>query len=175
MLTTDPFTFDLAKRAADDSHAAICASQLYGVSGARGWHDAWVSHEPRLFQSPPPATPADVCAALDRGDVTSALDAMVGTALYHRGDWKELQELHLRLLEHDDRQVSALAATCLGHLARVHRQLDEAQVVGTLRRNRSVPHLAGTVAGALEDIEVFLHRRRTRWRQRLGRAIRPWT
>ncbi|MET8837225.1 hypothetical protein ABZV78_25370 [Micromonospora sp. NPDC004540] len=132
-------------------------------------------HEHHVFHNPPSATPAEVSAALDRGDLPGAMDAMVGTALYGDGDWKELQELHLQLLEHDDRQVSALAATCLGHLARVHRQLDEDRVVAALRRARSVPHLRGTAADALEDIEVFLHPRRARWRGRAWTAVRPWT
>nr|WP_308128968.1 hypothetical protein [Actinoplanes polyasparticus] len=130
-----------------------------------------MSYEHRVFQNPPPAAPADVRAALDRGDLPTALDAMVGTALYDRGDWKELQELHLELLQHDDHQVSALAATCLGHLARVHRQLDEARVVEALHRRRSTPHMAATVTDALDDIEVFLHPRRTSWRRRLWRAL----
>ncbi|MEH1129432.1 hypothetical protein [Micromonospora sp. CPCC 206061] len=134
-----------------------------------------MAHEHRVFHNPPSATPADVRAALDRGDLSAALNAMVGTALYDCGDWQELQELHLQLLEHDDRQVSSLAATCLGHLARVHRQLDEARVVQALRRKRSVPHIRGTAADALEDIEIFLHPGRTRWRRRLWRALRPWT
>ena len=131
-------------------------------------------HEHRVFRNPPPATPADVRAAVDRGDVPRALDAMVGSTLYKSGDWRELQELQLRLLEHEDRQVSALAATCLGHLARVYGQLDEGRVVTALQQARSIPHISGTAANALEDIEVFLHpcarRRRAMWR-----AIRPWT
>ncbi|MET8086524.1 hypothetical protein [Micromonospora sp. NPDC005237] len=137
--------------------------------------DAPVPHEHHVFHNPPPSTPDEVRAALDRGDLPAALDAMVGTALYGDGDWRELQELHLRLLEHDDRQVSALAATCLGHLARVYRQLDERRVVAALRRARALPHVTGTAGNALEDIEVFLHPRRARMRGRVWRAIRPWT
>jgi hypothetical protein len=134
-----------------------------------------VPHERRVFHNPPPATAADVRAALGRGDVPAALDAMVGTALYDLGHWEELQELHLQLLEHDDHQVSSLAATCLGHLARVYRQLDEARVIKALRRKRSVPHMTGTAASALEDIEIFLDPVRTRRRRLVWRAIRPWT
>ncbi len=52
---------------------------------------------------------------------------MVGTALYGEGDWRKLQELHLQLLGHEDHQVSALAATCLGHLARVYRHSTNAE------------------------------------------------
>ncbi|RBJ08066.1 hypothetical protein DRA43_07340 [Micromonospora provocatoris] len=100
---------------------------------------------------------------------------MVGCALYGDGDWKEAQELYLELLDHDDHQVQALAATCLGHLARVYGRLDERQVVAALRRARTRLHVRGNAADALDDIEVFLHPRRARWRGRLWRLIRPWT
>ena len=88
-----------------------------------------MSHEHHVFCNPPPATPGDVRMALDRGDLFSALDAMVGAVLYGRGDWKELQELYLGLLDHEERQVRLLAGTCLGHVARVYGQLDEDRVV----------------------------------------------
>ncbi|WP_326550123.1 hypothetical protein [Micromonospora sp. NBC_01813] len=132
-------------------------------------------HEHHVFHNPPSATPVEVRAALDRGDLPAALDSMVGATLYGDGDWRELQELHLQLLAHDDDQVSALAATCLGHLARVYRQMDEGRVVAALRRARSIPHISGRAANALEDIEVFLHPQRARWRGRLWRSVRPWT
>jgi hypothetical protein len=137
--------------------------------------DVTVRHSHHVFDNPAPATPVQVRAALHRGDLPEALDAMVGTALYGDGDWKELQDLYLQLLDHDDHQVSALAATCLGHLARLYRQLDERQVVAALRQARSVPHTSGTAAHALEDIEIFLHPRRALWRNRAWTALRPWT
>ncbi|WP_255436216.1 hypothetical protein [Salinispora sp. H7-4] len=132
-------------------------------------------HTHHVFHNPPSATPAAVRAAVDRGELFSALDAMVGAALYGDGDWKELQELYLELLDHEDCQVKALAATCLGHLARVYGQLDEPRVVAALHHVRSVPNFGGAAATALEDIELFLHPRRARWRERLWRALRPWT
>lgn len=132
-------------------------------------------HEHQVFHNPQPATPMDLRAALDRGDLPGALDAMVGAVLYGDADPKELQELYLRLLDHDDHQVGALAATCLGHLARVHGRLDEDRVVKALRGARAVPHISGTAADALEDIALFLHPQRARWRRRLWKAIHPWT
>ncbi|MBQ1041441.1 hypothetical protein KBX03_02855 [Micromonospora sp. C72] len=132
-------------------------------------------HEHHVFHNPPSSTPAEVHAALDRGDLSAALDAMVGTALYGDGEWTELQELHLQLLGHEDHQVSALAATCLGHLARVYRQLDERRVVAALREARSLPHIRGTADNALDDIRLFLHPRRARWHGRVWTAVRPWT
>lgn len=134
-----------------------------------------MGHLHRTFHNPPSATPADVRRALDRADIPGALDGMVGCALYGDGDCRESQDLFLTLLDHDDRQVQALAATCLGHLARVYRRLDEDRVVAALRRARIRPHVKGTAGDALEDIETFLHPRRARWRWRLWRLIRPWT
>src|SRR4051794_12528062 len=134
-----------------------------------------MSHEHRTFHNPPSATPAEVRTALDRQDVHGALNAMVGCALYGDGDWRASQNLYLGLLDHDDHQVQALAATCLGHLARVYGQLDEDRVVVALRQAHVRPHVRGTAADALEDIEIFLHPRRARWRGRLWRLARPWT
>ena len=111
-----------------------------------------MGHEHRVFRNPPGATPAGVRAALDRGELFSALDAMVGSVLYGEGDWKELQELYLALLDHEDRQVRLLAATCLGHVARVYGRLDEDLVVPKLRRSGSTD--------ALDDIATYLHPRR---------------
>jgi hypothetical protein len=98
-----------------------------------------MSHEHHVFRNPPPAAPGEVRLALDRGELIGAMD----------------------------RQVRLLAATCLGHLARVYGRLDEDRVVPELRRVGS--------NDALADIEVYLHPRRGRWRRRVWKAVRPWT
>jgi hypothetical protein len=134
-----------------------------------------MSHEHRTFHNPPSATPAEVQSALDRRDIHGALNAMVGCALYGDGDWRASQDLYLALLDHEDHQVQALAATCLGHVARVYGRLDEKRVVVALRRARVRPHGRGTAGDALEDIATYLHPRRARWRGRLWRLWRPWT
>jgi hypothetical protein len=137
--------------------------------------DLAMAHEHHVFHNPPSARPADVRAALDDGDLFGALDAMVGAVLYGDGDWRQLQALYLDLLDHEDRQVRALAATCLGHLARVYGRLDEDLVVAALRRVQPNSYGAGNAENALDDIEIFLHPRRARWRRRAWRAARPWT
>lgn len=134
-----------------------------------------MSHEHNTFYNPPQATPTDVRAALDREDIYAAANAMVGCVLYAGGDWRELQELYLGLLDHGDRQVEALAATCLGHLARVYRHLDEERVVDALRQVSLKPHVRATAANALSDIRIFMHPGRMRRRTCLRRLVRPWT
>jgi hypothetical protein len=146
--------------------SAAAASSCSGDDGV-------MSHSHHTFRNPPPATPGEVRAAFGRGDLDAALDAMVGCALHGEGDWREAQELYLALLDHPDHQVQALAATCLGHLARVRRRLDEGRVVGALRAARARPHVRGTAGDALDDIGLFLHPRRARWRGRLWRLVHP--
>jgi hypothetical protein len=45
-----------------------------------------MTHVHHTFFNRPPATPADVEAALGRQDLPGALNAMVGCALYGHGD-----------------------------------------------------------------------------------------
>lgn len=53
-------------------------------------------------------------------------------------------------------KFGGLAATCLGHIARVHGRLDEDKVVVALRERLSDKEIVGRVVDALEDIEMFL-------------------
>ncbi|WP_328468878.1 hypothetical protein OHA21_00290 [Actinoplanes sp. NBC_00393] len=62
-----------------------------------------MGHEHQRFHNSVSATPIEVRMALGRGEVSNALDAMVGAVLYGDGDWEELQDLYLALLDHDDR------------------------------------------------------------------------
>jgi hypothetical protein len=132
-----------------------------------------MSHQHNTFHNPGPATAAMVLAAIERADSSAACDAIVGSALHGDGDWKELQDLYLSLLDGQDPQVSSVATICLGHLARVYRQLEEDRVVPVLRRHRRHPTLGAAAANALDDIELFLHPRRTRLRSRARHLLYP--
>lgn len=83
--------------------------------------DSLMSHQHNTFHNPGPATAAMVRAAIDQADISAACDAIVGSALHGDGDWKELQDLYLSLLDGQDPQVASVAMICLGHLARVYR------------------------------------------------------
>jgi hypothetical protein len=69
-----------------------------------------------------------------------------------------VQQWCLDLLESDDPQVRRIAVVCLGHLARIHGEIDHATVVPRLRRLSSDPAVAGDAENALEDIEIFTRR-----------------
>jgi len=72
-------------------------------------------------------------------------------------DWQWKQDVLLNLLENNDNlDVKRLAITCLGHLARIHQQLDKNKVMPVLEKYFSNPELGGTVSDTFDDFEMFL-------------------
>ena len=58
--------------------------------------------------------------------------------------------------EHAHPAVTGLAVTSLGHIARIHRQLDLDKVLPVLEKLRSDPEIGGRVEDALDDIRKYL-------------------
>ncbi|MGC4745212.1 hypothetical protein ACLQ28_06060 [Micromonospora sp. DT201] len=109
----------------------------------------------RSYYEPAPATHYTATAALAAGDLDTLTDSMVGLAL-HDADWRWCQDFYLRVLDHPEEDVRATAAICLGHLARIHHQLDTDKVLPALRARLRDPEVGGTVKDAIADIEQFL-------------------
>ena len=73
--------------------------------------------------------------------------------------WRAPQDLCVRLTRDEDEDVAGLAVTGLGHLARLHGELDLDVVLPVLHELRDTPGpLAGRAEDALDDIEGFLGR-----------------
>jgi hypothetical protein len=94
-------------------------------------------------------------AALRSGDSSAISRALVAAAL-HDPDWAWVQEHSLRLLSAAEPDVRGVAATCLGHLARIHGMLDLDRVEPRLRELRHDPALGGRAEDALDDIQQFM-------------------
>ena len=108
------------------------------------------------YEEPRPASPADVTRAVTDGDSLGAANALVGAALSHP-DWHATQALCLQLLDGPDRPLAAVAATCLGHIARLHRQLDDVQaVLATLARYQDDDLVGPRAADATDDIDSYV-------------------
>jgi hypothetical protein len=73
-------------------------------------------------------------------------------------DWQWVQEQCLTLLTDPDAAIRGTAALCLGHVARIHGELDLARVLPALRRLAEDPAVAGRVNDAIDDIETFIPR-----------------
>ena len=105
------------------------------------------------YQAPGDEGAEELVAAIDEGDPWRLREAMVAAA-YNVDDWEWLQSIFVRLLGHADPTVRAVAATCLGHVARIHRRLDTATVVPRIEALLSDPQTAGFAETALEDIDA---------------------
>jgi hypothetical protein len=69
------------------------------------------------YEQPPSASAADVLAAIQAGNASPEIaDLLVGAAL-NDPDWQAVQDLCLDLIAGPDRELAAVAVTCLGHLA----------------------------------------------------------
>jgi hypothetical protein len=97
----------------------------------------------------------DIELLLRSPEKTDRLDALLSAA-YYDPDWRWVQDLCLDFLTHADNAERRLAATCLGHLARIHKQLDIELVLSSLAPLKNDPLVSSSVQDALDDIRFFL-------------------
>jgi hypothetical protein len=83
------------------------------------------------------------------------LDALL-SATYYDPEWRWVQSRCLEFLSHGDHEERGLAATCLGHLARIHKELDIELVLSRLSPLKNDPLVGSSVQDALDDIRFFL-------------------
>jgi hypothetical protein len=74
----------------------------------------------------------------------------------HAGDWRRVQGKCLSFLENRNTSISGLAATCLGHIARIHQQLDKKKVIAALKAKLDNKEIRGNIEDALDDIKIFM-------------------
>jgi len=97
----------------------------------------------------------DLEKAFASRDVKSICEALVFVAL-NDSDWRWVQNKCLEFLSDESPDIRGLAATCLGHIARIHRQLDKEKVLIALREHLDDNIISGQIADALDDIDMFL-------------------
>jgi hypothetical protein len=93
---------------------------------------------------------------LRSSDGSEIVDALLSAA-YYDSDWKWVQEQCLNFSHHENQNVRWISATCFGHLARIHRQLDLELVLQRLVEMRSDPLVSAAAEDALDDIKFFLN------------------
>jgi len=100
---------------------------------------------------------ADVEQAILSDDIEALLQAVIGIAL-HDDDWRYAQDLCVRLSSHPNFNVRGNAVLSLGHIARVHRRLDQAMVQPIIRNALRDSHdfVRGQAECAVGDTKFFL-------------------
>ena len=92
---------------------------------------------------------------LRSGDEQNLQNALLSAAFYDP-EWKWVQSQCLAFTRHSDHSVRRVAATCLGHIARIHRQLDLDLVLQRLAEMKADPLVSAGVDDALDDIRFYL-------------------
>jgi hypothetical protein len=106
------------------------------------------------YEEPAKIDRADAETAFATGDSERISDALVRFA-YHDPEWRWVQDTCLQFLDHPDTSVRGVAATCLGHVARIHGRIDGLRVVPALRRLLPIDEVGGPAEDALDDIAIF--------------------
>jgi len=94
---------------------------------------------------------------LANGDRDAICRMLVSVAMFE-SDRRWAQSQFLKFARHEDPFVRGVAATSLGHLARIHGAIDEEQVVPVMREllHDSDPETRGKAEDALSDFSTFL-------------------
>lgn len=104
-----------------------------------------------------PITRQEAEAIFSSGNPEEICDALVRLT-YHDPDWVWVQAQCLRFGKYPQSEIRGLAATCIGHLARIHGVIDM-ESVRLLDGLLKDPEVSGRAQDALDDIEVYLRRK----------------
>ncbi len=106
------------------------------------------------YREPTSIEAEDALEIFNSEDVDSICDALIGLT-YHHSDWVFIQAQCEYLSSHNSIQVRSLAATCFGHIARIHGKLKADTVIPILNKLISEPEIEGIVEDAISDIQIF--------------------
>src|SRR5437870_2328939 len=104
-----------------------------------------------------PISKKEAKAHLARGDREAVCRTLVRVAMFE-ADWRWVQDQCLSFAQNDDSFIRGVAATCFGHLARIHRVIDEDKVIPAVRAllRDSDPQTRGKAEDALSDFSIYL-------------------
>ena len=107
------------------------------------------------YNDPKPIERTEAEALFRSGDAAVICDAMV-RAVLNDPDPVWAESVCLRFISNSNVEVRGLAATCLGHIARIHGKLDLTKVIPILNRLTKDPEVGGRAEDALDDIRMHM-------------------
>lgn len=109
------------------------------------------------YEAIEPRSKEEVECAISRNDPDELLYAVLSAA-FHSGDPTWGEDICLRLAKHENFNVRGNAVLGFGHIARIHRQLNEARVKPLIEdalRDEN-DYVRGQADSAADDVELFL-------------------
>lgn len=107
------------------------------------------------YHEPLPMSRPEVEAAIESGNQTAITEALLSAAFYE-SDWRWVQGLCLRFLDHTDPVVRWYAACCISHIARIHEVLDLDLVLPKLFSLKTDAEIGQFIEEVLEDIRQWI-------------------
>lgn len=107
----------------------------------------------------PYLTRTQVEDGLQSKDNHRRVNALLSASWYDELEWT--QNKCIEFLAGSDTAMRHAALLALLHLARIHGRLDLERVYPLIRDAKATPELAGVAENLEDDIEVFIHRKRT--------------
>ncbi|MFI1461233.1 hypothetical protein [Nocardia carnea] len=105
------------------------------------------------YQALDPIDRNDALEKLETGDEQSVVETILRLALHDPGGpW--VTEIALNLLGDNSLAIRRAAVLALGHIARLHGEIDE-RAVPALQKMLSNPDMRGRAKDALSDIDIF--------------------
>ena len=111
-----------------------------------------------IYHSVEPISRTEAERIFAGSDEHAICNALVSVAFYDP-DWKWVQDQCLEFINTPGIApgIRSLAATCLGHVARIHETIDWDRVVPLLESLVNEPGM-GTAGDALDDIHMFVRK-----------------
>lgn len=113
------------------------------------------------YENMPPIGRDEAHIELESGVPERVARALVRVAI-HDSDRAFVEDTLAVHLESPDAWIRGVAATCAGHVARIHRALDTARLVPLIERLGADARTRERMEDALEDIEMFIGKYRER-------------
>ena len=109
------------------------------------------------YQEPHPISRDEAESAFASDDSERMAEALVNVA-FHDTDWRWVQDNCLVFGRSGAAPLRYIAATCLGHVARIHGRLDLDKVMPVLKEllNDSETYVKASAEDAIEDIRIFM-------------------
>lgn len=110
-----------------------------------------------IYEEPQPITRKEAHSAFATNEPKLICATLVAIAL-HDSDWKWAQDRCLEFAQHPEATVRQIAATCIGHVARIHQRLDLEAVTPVLHQLLCDTELyvMGCTEDAIDDIKTFM-------------------
>jgi len=110
-----------------------------------------------IYEEPQPMTREEAYSALATNEPELICSALVAVAL-HDPDWRWVQDKCLEFARHPEAAVRQIAATCIGHVARIHQKLDFEAVTPILHQllTDTEMYVSGCAEDAIDDTKTFM-------------------